>query len=132
MNAHSARLLREKCGLSVVQWRILAMLDDFGATHATVLLQYSGMDAGLFSRNIKSLVDSKFLKSVTDSADQRQNTLTMTAAGERCFSKARPFMEARRRDLMKGISDSDRQLLFKIFDQLEKNISNSSDAVLGE
>ncbi len=128
MNAHAARLLREKCGLSVVQWRILAMLDDFGPTHAAVLLQHSGMDGGLFSRNIKSLVDSRLLKSATDTADQRQNTLTMTAAGERCFSKARPFMEARRRDLMKGITERDRQLLFKIFDQLEKNISKSSNA----
>jgi len=123
LNAQAARILREKCGLSLVQWRILTLLTELGSSHAALVAQYAGMDAGLFSRNMRSLVDNGLIKSSPDRKDQRQTLLSITSTGRTAYKNAMPTMKARREALLKGVTAEEKKAFFKVLDKLEKNAS---------
>ena len=123
LNAQAARILREKCGLSLVQWRILVLLTELGSSHAALVAQYAGMDAGLFSRKMRSLVDNGLIKSVPDKKDQRQTRLSITSAGRTTYRNAMPTMEARREALLEGVTAEEKRAFFKMLDKLEENAS---------
>jgi len=123
LNAQAARILREKCGLSLVQWRILALLTELGASHAALVAQYAGMDAGLFSRNMRSLVDNGLINSSPDKKDQRQTRLSITSAGKTAYRNAMPTMNARREALLDGVTEEEKKAFFKVLDKLEENTS---------
>jgi len=114
LNAHAARILREKCGLSLVQWRILTLLTELGP---------SGMDAGLFSRNMRSLVDNGLIKSSPDKKDQRQARLSITSAGRTVFENSAPTMQARREALLEGVTEKEKKAFFMVLDKLDRNAS---------
>lgn len=123
LNAHAVRLLRKHGGLSLVQWRILYLLDVFGTASTTRLATFSGMDTGLISRNLRILIDAGFVKSRLEPGDLRRSNLRATKAGRKVFEKAAPHMQARREALWNGISDADKRAFLKVFDQLDKNVA---------
>ena len=56
LNAQAARLLKEKAGLSLTQWRILKLIRTYGQANASTLAKASTMDPGHFSRKVKTLI----------------------------------------------------------------------------
>jgi len=81
------------------------------------------MDAGLFSRNMRSLVDNGLIKSSPDKKDQRQTHLSITNAGRTAYRNAMPTMQARREALLKGVTDEEKRAFFTVLDKLEENAS---------
>jgi DNA-binding MarR family transcriptional regulator len=121
LNAHAVRLLRKHGGLSLVQWRILYLLEVFGTASSKQLATFSGMDTGLVSRNLRMLIESGLVKSRLEPADLRQSNLRITAAGRKVYEKAVPHMQARREALWHGVSDADKRVFLRVFDQLDNN-----------
>lgn len=126
MSSHAAKVLRDECGLSVVQWRILSLLGVSAPVTSSVLVKLIAMDAGLFSRNLKKMVDAGLITSKTDPLDQRQQILRLTRSGKDQFEKAAPVMSARRVMLIDNISERDRQTFFKVLNQLEDNLEKAN------
>ena len=123
MIAHGRRVLREQCGLSVVQWRIIALVaGSSGAVTSANLTNAIEMDPGQFSRNLKALIDSGLIESKIDKTDNRQQVLTLSRLGKARFNKVEPIMKKRRESLMRGISVADREAFFRAIDQLENNL----------
>jgi len=107
--------------LSLVQWRILFLVDMFDTAYAAELSQLTGMDAGLFSRNLRNLVEVGYVATTSEPTDQRQTCLRLTSAGRKAFEAAAPFMMQRREALFEGISKSDKKVFYKVLDQIEQN-----------
>jgi len=123
LNSQATRLLRKHAGLSLVQWRILFLLDMFDTAYAAELSQLTGMDAGLFSRNLRNLVEVGYVATTSEPTDQRQACLRLTSAGKKAFEAAAPFMMQRRDALLEGISKTDKKVFYKVLDQIEQNAS---------
>lgn len=123
LTSEATRLLRLHCGLSIVQWRILALVCASAPITSAALVKAVAMDAGLFSRNLKSLIADGLILSHTDPNDNRQQVLRLSKRGITQYKRAQPFMKARRDRLTKGISAEDLESFFHVLDAIERNIA---------
>lgn len=123
LNKQASRVLKEHGGLSLVQWRILALVHLSGPVYSATLVKSIHMDAGLFSRNLKSMIELKLIKATADKDDSRKQLLTLTSRGKKQYAKAGPAMEVRRQNLTRGMNAEDKESLFRLLDILDRNAS---------
>lgn len=79
------------------------------------------MDAGLFSRTLKTLVKEKWVKMSNSKTDKRQTLISLTRAGERKYQQAAPVMNQRRQQLTDGLTSQERKELLRMLDILDHN-----------
>jgi len=121
LNTQASNVLKDHVGLNMVQWRILALVRSSGPVSSSTLVKSVGMDAGLFSRNLKSMQELKLVKAIVDKDDQRKQLLTLTSAGLKYYERASPIMAKRRQNLTRGITATEMATLHKVLDKLEHN-----------
>lgn len=114
-------MLKKHGGLNVVQWRILALIRMSGPVHSATLVKSISMDAGLFSRNLKSMVERRLVSSTPDKNDNRRHILRLTSAGQKKYHQASPAMAKRREQLTQGLTADDKATLFRLLDLLDHN-----------
>lgn len=119
LNAQGARLLKEKAGLSLTQWRIMKLIRSYRRANASTLARASTMDPGLFSRRLKTLIAMGYVLSTTDERDSRVQHLSLTPLGRRAYDKAWPFMRARREWLRGLLTGAEQRALFSALDKLD-------------
>ena len=121
LNRQASLVLKKNSGLNVVQWRILALVHLSGPVCSATLVKSIGMDAGLFSRNLKSMIELKLISASTDQTDNRKQVLKLTKAGFRLYAQASPAMEKRRQQLTRGMTRAEKDTLFRLLDILDHN-----------
>ena len=119
LSAQGARLLKEKAGLSLTQWRIMKLIRTYGQANASALAKVSTMDPGLFSRRLKTLIASGYVSSTPDEQDSRVQHLSLTRLGHRAYDKAWPVMRARREWLRGLLTGAEQKALFSALDKLD-------------
>ncbi len=119
LNAQASHILREVNGLSLVQWRILALVAASGRSTASALSQYAGIDKGLFSRALKTLVAGGLISVATDPADHRSHVISATDRGFEIFERTLPIMRARQAHLVSDMTPEQRRVLMSALDKLE-------------
>lgn len=130
MNAHGARLLREQCGLSIVRWRLIALIaGSSGPVTSSQLANTIEMDPGQFSRNLKALIEEGLINSQVDKTDNRQHVLTLSKLGRARFNKAEPVMKQRRESIMSGFSSDEKKAFFRALDKIESNLKSELPSV---
>lgn len=124
LNVQATRLLRDKCGLSPVHWRLLALIHASQApVNSATLVKSIAMDAGQFSRNLKIMINEGMIKSKNDTNDNRRQVLSLTSRGLACFELVAPVMKERREALMAGVSKADSDAFFRVLDHLDAKAS---------
>ncbi|MCF6322308.1 MAG: MarR family winged helix-turn-helix transcriptional regulator [Rhizobiaceae bacterium] len=113
-------------GLSVSQWRTLAVLGDGGVMSASEIVQKSSMDKVVVSRAIKGLQNRDFLKRKTDINDRRRVVLKLTAKGKRMFDNLVPLVKQLEEECLRGLTRAERATL----DSLMERIRANTDVVL--
>ena len=106
-----------------MQWRILALVAASAPITSAALVKSVAMDAGLFSRNLKSLISDGLILTHTDRNDHRQQVLRLSKRGLTHYKRARPYMKERRERLTDGVSAKDLDIFYKVLNKLESNIS---------
>jgi len=126
MKSQATQLLRENCDLSIVQWRLIALVaGSKGLVTATRLANSIDMDPGQFSRTLKALIEEGLIIRSNDETDNRRQELRLSASGRSRFNKAEPIMKERRESLMKGISSADQAAFNRVLDQIENNVKSA-------
>jgi DNA-binding MarR family transcriptional regulator len=88
--AYSEDIARElHPGLHGASYALLARLQDCGATRASELSSYFGIDKAAVSRQLRLLEELGFVKREPDQTDGRAQQLVLTAAGRRRLTQAR-------------------------------------------
>ena len=126
LNAQATRILRRHGGLTLVQWRVLVMLNAFTETTVGQVARMTRFDKALISRTVKSLIRAGLVKARLDDSDQRQQLLSMTASGTRVFDAAAPHMYARQDALLDSMDATQRDVMFDALDRLEE-VANRTD-----
>lgn len=111
LNAQSSRILKDHAGITLTQWRLLALIGNAGRTTAAVLSREVAMDKGLISRNIKTLVNDGLVQISIDPDDNRAQHLELTEAGTRMFRETLPRMRSRQ-DALRALLDLEEEAVF--------------------
>ena len=121
LNTQGTHVLRKHCGLSLVQWRIIAILKLSAPTNSAALVRSVGMDAGLLSRNLKTLIRDGLVCAQTNPDDQRQQIVSLTTKGEQLYRDTFPVVRRRQQLLLENISRRDLTIFYQVLDQLDQN-----------
>lgn len=113
------RVMREKAGVTLSQWRILAVLQP-GATTFARVTEATAINKGLVSRSVRELQDMGLLKATETPDDARSITLGLTAKGQRLLKDVQPLALARQRHLLSALTACERRAFYAAIDKLAR------------
>jgi DNA-binding MarR family transcriptional regulator len=122
------KMYSQQFGLSVVGWRIIAILGTHFPLSAKALGELTAMDQVSISRAVEQLAGKKLVSRRVDLADRRRVVLRLSKKGEEVYKQIVPVLYAGERALVSGLSESDEAALRRI---MESMIERSAER-LGE
>lgn len=106
-------------GLSVTQWRAMAILGRHDDLAARDVAARSAMDKVAVSRAVSGLVERGFVRRTTAREDKRESRLCLTAAGRRVHDDIVPLALAHEHQLLQRLTPEERHWLMRILDALQ-------------
>jgi len=109
---------QQRFGLSIPQWRVMAVVGRFADLSANAVAEKTAMDKVMVSRAVAALLRRGLLARHTDPDDRRRSLLRLSADGRAIYRQIVPLaldFEAR---LLQSLSESDRTTLDRIIDRL--------------
>jgi DNA-binding MarR family transcriptional regulator len=125
-----ARRYSAEFGLSIAQWRVLAVVGRFGSIAPGVVAERAEMDKVKVSRAAASLVQSGLVEQSTDPADGRARRLRLTAQGEAVHSAIVPRARALESQLAASMDGRDWDRLRAALRGLTRHAALLEDALL--
>ena len=126
-NAVSGRIAMEyrtRFGLSVPEWRVMAVLGDSGAQTQRDLTRRTLMDKVAVNRACKVLEERGFAARTPNEADGRSHLLDLTEDGRAVHDQVMPLAVEMERRIFAGFEEEElaqfRLLLRKLRDQVEE------------
>lgn len=113
-----ARLYADRFGITIPEWRVLAILGDRGPASSADIRVRTAMDKVQVSRAIQRLVDARLVSRRADPSDRRRATVAMTAKGTAVYRGIVPLALSREAILLEGFSAEERALLDRLLDRL--------------
>jgi DNA-binding MarR family transcriptional regulator len=101
----------ERFGLTIPEWRVMAVLAMTPDLSAAEVAQRTAMDKVAVSRAVASLLKSKRIVRQLARADRRRSLLQLSAAGRRVYAKVVPFALAYERALIAPLSAEERETI---------------------
>jgi DNA-binding MarR family transcriptional regulator len=101
----------ERFGLTIPEWRVMAVLANSPDLSAAEVAQRTAMDKVAVSRAVASLLREKRIVRQTARADRRRSLLQLSAAGRRVYAQVVPFALAYERSLIAPLSKEERTAL---------------------
>src|SRR3954468_21020936 len=86
-----ARLYEQRFGLTVAEWRIMAVLARFGPLSANAVCDRAAMDKVQVSRAVARAVENGLIDRAIDAVDRRRSVLTLTAKGRSIHDQVVPM-----------------------------------------
>lgn len=119
-NRFGAVLRRE--GISLQDWRVLAVLRERDGQRLTELAARSSIEISTLSRLVGSLEAGGLLTRDRDSDDARAIAIRLTPAGEALAARLTPAAELLEKSALAGLSEAEanqlKNLLHKVYDNL--------------
>ena len=101
-------------GLSIPEWRVMAVLAANPGLSAAEVTARTAMDKVAVSRAVAALLSAGRLHRTTAPSDRRRTHLALTSAGERVYARVVPMALAYERELMTPLSKRDRATLDRL------------------
>jgi len=118
-----AREYAERFGLTIPEWRVMAVLGHDGELSASGVCERTLMDKVTVSRAVARLVERGRLESRTDGADRRRTRLRLTAAGRAIYRKIVPLARQYEARLLDGLSSREQESLDRLLAKLAESIA---------
>ena len=113
-----ARVYDRRFGLTIPEWRVIAVLDRFPGLSAVEVAECTLMDKVAVSRAVTKLLKSGRLDREFADADKRRSILNLSEEGRRVHNEIAPLALRFERDLLHGLSDADKQTLDVLMERL--------------
>lgn len=114
-----AQVYRDQHGLSMTEWRLLAVLAEHPQQSAQQLAQLTRLDKVSISRALKRMLDAGLVERRIDRADRRRMPLMLSAAGLSLYAQIAPAVAAREQKILGQLDSDTRAQLHQLLDQLE-------------
>ena len=112
-----SRYMRKRAGVSLSEWRILAMLQHGPSTFAN-LVEVTDVNKALLHRSAHSLASLGFVTISDTPGDGRSTTLTLTPAGSSLLKEVWPLALARQKHFLSVLSAREREVLYTVLHKL--------------
>jgi len=113
-----SRQYGERFGLSVPQWRVMAVLGRFAPLSANQVCERTVMDKVAVSRAVAALLERGLIERTVDSIDRRRSALRLTTKGRSTHQQIVPLALEYERRLLAALSPAERASLSTILDKL--------------
>jgi len=105
-------------GLTMPQWRVLAVLARYPSSSAVEVGERSAMDKVAVSRAVQSLVDAGRVVRTFDAGDRRRLVLNLSPAGRAVYTRVAPLALRYERQLLAALSPAERRTLDRLIERL--------------
>ncbi len=121
----------ERHGLSVPEWRVLAILGRFPGSSAAQVAKKGAMDKVAVSRAVSRLLESGRIRRRFADADRRRSILELSDEGWRIYREVAPALLEYEADLLTGLSATERRQLDELLRRLSGRIREVAPPDLG-
>lgn len=105
-------------GLSIPQWRVMAVLARYPDLSAIEVAERTAMDKVAVSRALQGLIDAKRVSRAFDKGDRRRSILRLSAAGQAVYTRVAPMALRYEAELLSALSPNDQRTLDKLLTRL--------------
>jgi DNA-binding MarR family transcriptional regulator len=126
VSATLEKMYSERFGLSVVGWRLIAILGSHSPLSAKALSELTAMDPVSTSRALDQLVGNRLVSRRTDPSDRRRVMLRLSKKGEAVYLEIVPVLYAAEAALVTSLSVEETQALRRIMSKL---VERSADVL---
>lgn len=110
----------ERFGISITEWRVLAVLGRFPELSANGVAERTAMDKVAVSRAVARLLRTGMIERETHDSDRRRSVLRLSGTGYQVYDQVAPMALEYERRLLAGFSDSERATLGRLLDRLDQ------------
>ena len=115
-----ARTYQQRFGLSVTEWRVIAILGRYSGASATEVAQRSAMDKVAVSRAVRRLLEAGRIEREPNDADRRERHLRLTDAGRALHDEIVPAALAYEQRIREALTADENAVLERLMEKLEK------------
>ena len=110
----------ERFGISITEWRVLAVLGRYPELSANGVAERTAMDKVAVSRAVARLLKTGMIDRKIHDSDRRRSVLRLSAAGYRVYDQVAPMALDYERRLLAGFSDAERATLAELLERLDE------------
>jgi len=118
-NAYASRF-----GLSINEWRIMAILGEYPGVSAEEVCQRTQMEKSIVSRAISRLLQRQLIDRQTDSQDKRRSCLRLTDNGVSVYNEIVPLSYRYEEALQCCFSNEEKQQFDQLINKLYRHASD--------
>jgi DNA-binding MarR family transcriptional regulator len=120
-----SRIYKDKYGLGVPEWRVLAHLGQYAPITAKAIGVHSRMHKTKVSRAVAALEELGLLARSGNDEDRREALLSLTAKGKAAYDDLAPKAADFARHLLDDLSATERRVLEHAIDRLLQSLERS-------
>jgi MarR family transcriptional regulator, organic hydroperoxide resistance regulator len=109
--------------LSIVSWRVLAVLSDKGGLRQTDLAEMTSIDASTLSRLITRLVHDGLVRRTRSQEDSREVAVALTRKAETSLRKLVPIAVGLQKTATRNLSKQDLVTLKRVLRKMHDNLT---------
>ena len=113
-----SRMYEKRFGLSIPEWRVIAVLGRFPGLSAVEVAERTMMDKVAVSRAVSKLIRVGRVEREFADADRRRSILSLSERGRRVHDEIAPLALKFEAELLRGLSASDIDQLAGIMERL--------------
>tara|TARA_R110002051_G_scaffold1643_2_gene9271 strand:+ start:617 stop:1084 length:468 start_codon:yes stop_codon:yes gene_type:complete len=118
-----AELYDREFGLTIWQWRVMAVTGDTPGISATEIGQRTAMDKVAVSRAIAGLIEVGYLERKSSEEDARRSMLFLTSAGKSVYDDIVPMAISEEQALESVLTPEERRELTRLMEKLAQSAS---------
>ncbi len=133
-NAVSGRIAveyRQRWGLSIPEWRVMAVLGDVGGLTQRDLTRRTLMDKVAVNRACKGLEERSLAERTPNEADGRSHLLALTETGQEMHAEIMPLAREIEKRMFAGFSADELQLFRTLLHRARKQAEDLDGVELG-
>ena len=119
-----ARAYTDRFGISIPQWRVIAVLGEESGISATELVQRTAMDKVAVSRAVQGLVKDQRVRRMASQRDGRVAKLKLTAKGQRIYDEIMPLALGYQDAVLDPLTRAERGHLDGILHKLSRRLDS--------
>ncbi len=113
-----AQAYKDKFGLSITEWRIMAVLGEYPGASADEVSTKTQIEKSIISRAVQKLLTRNLINRVVDTVDRRRQNLQLTKTGQDVYKQIVPISYDYEDSLLECLSKTEAKQLDKLIDKL--------------
>jgi len=123
-----ASLFEDRYGISLPEWKVLAIIHDEPGQSAVAVARLAQMDTVAVSRAVTKLLDRDLVIRELDSEDRRRSVLNVSAEGRELQDQIAPLASELEASLLEDLSEEEQRVFEKAIRVLHSKAKVFTDA----